>query len=171
MDGAVIGPDIGSQQYMIEDDVARTRQEEAIEVCDCPPPNIVEHDDYALAEIKAAKVRFSIRRTILYRHNCTPLQDARLFDAVDDSVMIASPGVKWSLRNHVWTVVVVACLGYTVTLRSKSAKICDKRDTRVTQVILRSYRLDGQPLCFDHFFKVSASKLFREGRPLRVVDV
>ena len=77
--------EICSQEYMIADDAARTRPPEAEEVIDAPPANIVEHDDYALEEIKAAKVRLSIRRTILFRHNCIPLQDARLFDAVDDS--------------------------------------------------------------------------------------
>ena len=138
--------DVRCSSFVIKDSAARDKIPQATEVCDKEPAHLMEHDEYALAEIKTAKVRFSIRRTNLHRHNCTPLKDLRLFDAVDDGVCIAKPGVKWVLSQHTWTVIAVACLGYTTPLKSKSAKVVDARDTRVTQVSLRSANHTHTPL-------------------------
>ena len=96
---------------------------------------LVPHDDYAIPLIKRAKVHFRLRRTTptLWRYEATCYTCMRVFAAIDDSVRIAIPGVVWQIGDHVVTVLVVACLGYSHE-PSRSAKVVD---TRATKIIVR----------------------------------
>jgi len=129
---------------------------------------LVPHDDYSISVIKSAKVHFRLRRTTptLWRHQATCYTCMRVFAAIDDSARIAIPGVTWRIGDHVVTVLVVACLGYSQE-PSRSAKVVD---TRATEIIVRDAKFHDGTIRFGHMTKITAVKFFREGKPLPIVN-
>jgi len=76
----------------------------------------------------------------------------RVFDAIDDSRRIATAGVNWKIDDHIVTVLVVACLGYSKE-PSRSAKVVD---TRATEIIVRSAKHRTSAIKFSQMRKASS---------------
>ena len=133
---------------------------------------VVEHDEFAVQLIRHAPCHYRLRRTkpTMWRHKATCLSTMRMFDAIDDGVRVAASGIEWQIDQFNIVVLVVACLGYyRYNAASRSGKV---NDTRVTQIIARDAKLhSGIKLLEKQFKRVSAVKLFRDGRPTKYVDV
>ena len=139
---------------------------QAEEVCDGEPQHLVEHTEFAIEMQNACVTRFRLRGTspALQRHECRCFLDIRWFRAITDGIRIATAGVQWSIQGEMYTVLLVACLGYKSPVdtrkNKKSAKV---EDTRPTQVIVQESVFDGQPLSFTNMLKIPAVLLFRDG--------
>ena len=150
---------------------------EAAEVVDRPPPNIVEHSEYAECVIAKAPVRLRIRRTVptLFKHRCQALTQMYLFDAIDDGCRIALCGSQWKIGSHSVTVVLVGTLGYAQEKedrrrgrKKRSAKLdCDRTPV---SVVVRPTSMDSQPIRFKDLRRITAVKLFKEGTPFAHID-
>ena len=114
---------------------------------------MMPHDRYAIKVIKKTKVHFRLRRAkpTLWRHEANCFIAMRVFSAIDDSKRIAASGVTWKIGDHICTVLLVACLGYSME-PSRSAKVID---TSVTEIIVRNASHGTSGIKFSQMKKVS----------------
>ena len=114
---------------------------------------MMPHDRYAIKVIKKTKVHFRLRRAkpTLWRHEARCFIAMRVFSAIDDSKRIAASGVTWKIKDHICTVLLVACLGYSME-PSRSAKVID---TSVTEIIVRNASHGTSGIKFSQMKKVS----------------
>ena len=168
---AATPPVTNAEKTSPTDSVSSSSQ--AREVTDVTSPNAkIEHDEYfELIQEKAHRVlvRPHTRRPRLYQHKVTTLPALMLVDAVDDGVRLASPGIRWSVYDTTWEVVLIASLGWrSVKNKSRSHQV---RPSTAIYVFLRKVVYVGAPVRFTHLMKVHCHNMFTKGKVEAVVDV
>ena len=168
---AATPPVTNAEKTSPADSVSSSSQ--AREVVDVQTPNAkIEHDEYfELIQEKAPRVlvRPHTRRPRLYQHKVETLPALLLVDAVDDGVRLASPGIRWSIYDSTWEVVLTASLGWR-SLKNKS-RSHQVRPSTAIYAFLRKLVYVGAPIRFTHLCKVHCHNLFTKGNVEAVVDV
>lgn len=150
-------------------DLPKKKVPEAIEV-PRPDKNIIEHGEYCTLVIGKAREHRGIRRTHdprLYRHARIPLKHICLYGGLDDGVRICSPGVLWMYDDRVFSVAVIASLGWAPSDRNSE----DVTENVPIYVIVRHVSCMTTPIAWSQLMRVLVTKFFRQGRPTANVDV